>query len=220
MWNTVSKQVIKASSSKELLGIKIDSNHTFHDHIISLEYQSTWALNKKRILMKSYIFSQFNYCPLVWMCHSRSLNNKINWIQERALRIVYRDYKSSFKGLLQKDQSVTIHQRNLQYLPIEIYEVRMGISPKILNEIFRFSKNSVYSLRSGIQLEKPSINTVQFGSESTVYLWAKIWELIPENIRSSKSVDIFKSKIKKWVPWICPCRLCKTYVSQVDFVNW
>ena len=73
----------------------------------------------------------------------------------------------------------------------------MGISPKIMNEIFWFSKNSVYSLRSGIQLEKPSINTVQFGSESTVYLGAKIWELNPENIKCSESVVIFKSKIKK-----------------------
>ena len=95
----------------------------------------------------------------------------------------------------------------------------MGISRKIMNEIFRFSKNSVYSLRSGIQLEKPSINTVQFGSQSTVYLGAKIWELIPENIKSSESVDIFKSKIKKWIPEICPCRLCKDYVKQVGFVN-
>ena len=73
----------------------------------------------------------------------------------------------------------------------------MDISPKIMNEIFQFSKNSLYSLGSGIQLEKSSINNVQFGSESTVYLGAKIWELIPENIKSFKSVDIFKSKIKK-----------------------
>ena len=71
----------------------------------------------------------------------------------------------------------------------------MGISPKTINKIFRFSKNSIYSLRSGIQHRKPSINTVQFGSESTVCLGAKIWELIPENIRSSEAGDIFKSKI-------------------------
>ena len=83
---------------------------------------------------------------------------------------MYRDHQSSFKELLQKDQSITIHQKNLQYLAIEIYKVRMDISPKITNKIFRFSKNYVYSLRSGIELEKPSINTVQFGSESTVYL--------------------------------------------------
>ena len=95
----------------------------------------------------------------------------------------------------------------------------MSISPKIMNEIFRFCKNSVYSLRSGIQLEKPSINTVQFGSESAVYVGAKIWELIPENINSSDSIDTFRSKIKKWVPEFCPCRLCKTHVSQVGFVN-
>ena len=80
-------------------------------------------------------------------------------------------------------------------------------------------QNGVYSLRSGIQLEKPSINTAQFGSESTVYLGAKIWELIPENIKFSKSVDVFKSKIKKCVPEMCPCRLRKTYANQVGFVN-
>ena len=208
----IQNSCIKASSSEELLGIKIDSNLTFHDHIISLcskankklsalsRVSKYMGINKRRILMKSYIFSQFNYCPLVWMCHSRNLNNKINRIQERALRIVYRDYKSSFKELLQKDKSITIHQKNLQYLAIEIYKVKMGISPKIMNEIFRFSKNYVCSLRSGIQLKKSSINTVQFGSESTVYLRSKIWELIPENIKSSESVGIFKSKIKNWVP--------------------
>ena len=88
-----------------------------------------------------------------------------------------------------------------------------------MNEIFRFSRSSVYSLRNGIQLEKPSINTVQFGRESKVYLGVKIWESIPENIKSSKSVDIFESKLKKWVPEICPCRLWKTCVNQVGFVN-
>ena len=72
----------------------------------------------------------------------------------------------------------------------------MGIYLKIMNEIFRFSKNYIYSLKSGIQLERTSINTFQFGSESTVYLGAKIWELIPENIKSSESLDILKEKLK------------------------
>ena len=139
---------IKASSSEELLGIKIDSNLIFHDHILSLCSKTNkklsalsreskyMGINRRRILMKSYIFSQFNYSHLVWMCHSRSLNNKINRMQERTLRIVYRDYKSSFNERLQKDKSITIHQKNLQYLAIEIRKVKMGISPKIMNEIF------------------------------------------------------------------------------------
>ena len=154
----IKKSCIKESSSEELHGIKIDSNLTFHDYIISLCSKANknlsalsrvsryMGINKRRILMKSYIFSQVNYCHLVWMCLSKSLNNKINRIQERTLRIFYRDYKSSLKELLQKDKSVTIHHNNLQYLPIEIYKVKMGISPKTMNEIFRFNKNSVYSL--------------------------------------------------------------------------
>ena len=78
---------IKASSSEELLGIEIDSNLTFHDHIISAcskankklsalsKVSKYMGINKRRVLMKSYIFSQFNCCPLVWISHSRSSNN-------------------------------------------------------------------------------------------------------------------------------------------------
>ena len=113
---------------------------------------------QKTCIDKILYFLAINYCSLVWMYRRRSLNNKINLIQERALQIVYTD--SSFKELLQKDKSIIIHQKNLQHLAIEIYNDKMNISLKIMNEIFRFSKNSVYSLRSGIQLEKSSINTV------------------------------------------------------------
>ena len=52
-------------------------------------------VSKKRIIMKSFIESQFGYCPLIWMSHSRELNNKINRIHERALRITYNDKSSS-----------------------------------------------------------------------------------------------------------------------------
>ena len=77
---------------------------------------------KLRILMKSFILSQFNYCPLVWMFHSKQFNNRINRIHEGALRITYKDYTSSFQDLLYNDKSVTIHIRNLQILATEIYK--------------------------------------------------------------------------------------------------
>ena len=81
------------------------------------------TLQKRRLLMSSYITSQFSYCPLVWIIHNRKLNKKISQIHERALRIVYGDHKTKFLRLLNLDKSVTIHQRNLQYLLIEIYKV-------------------------------------------------------------------------------------------------
>ena len=64
--------------------------------------------------------SHFNYCPLVWMFHDRATNSRINKIHERDLRIAYRDTESSFDELLAKDNSVSVHQRNLQVLMISL----------------------------------------------------------------------------------------------------
>ena len=65
------------------------------------------SLNKRRIIMKAFINSQFGYCPLIWMNHSRTLNNIINRIHERSLsRVVYNDKKSTFEELLEKDKSI------------------------------------------------------------------------------------------------------------------
>ena len=76
--------------------------------------------SKKRIIMKSFIDSQFAYYPLIWMFQSRELSNKINRIHERALRITYNDKPSSYGELLIKDRSVSIHHRNISALAIEI----------------------------------------------------------------------------------------------------
>ena len=89
--------------------------------------------------MSSYITSQFNHCPLVWMTHNKKLKKKISKVHERALRIVYGEHKTKFSELFNIDKSVTIHQRNLQYLLIEIYKVKKGISPTIM-KFFIFLK--------------------------------------------------------------------------------
>ena len=66
--------------------------------------------------MKAFIELQFGYCSVVWMFHSRNLNNEINRIHERASRITYNDKSPSFQKLLEKDNSVTIHHRNIKTL--------------------------------------------------------------------------------------------------------
>ena len=75
--------------------------------------------------MEAFMMLPLSYCPLVWMCHSRTLNNKINKLHERALRLVYDDRQSTFEELLNIDKSVTIHHRNLQVLAAELYKVIM-----------------------------------------------------------------------------------------------
>ena len=117
------------------------------------------SLNKRRILMKSFIISQFYYCPLIWMIHNRGLNKKVNHIYERALHIVYNDFSSCFEDLLNKDKSVTIHQPNLQQLAIEIFKVKIGIAQIIMNKIFTFVQNNTYNLRSGTHLSRVNVHS-------------------------------------------------------------
>ena len=92
-------------------------------------------LVKGKSLMKAFKTSQFNYCPLIWMFHSRQLNNRINKIKERTLRLVYKNNKLPFDDLLKLDNSVTIHQRNLQILATEIFKVKNSLMSEIMTEV-------------------------------------------------------------------------------------
>ena len=139
---------IKSSKCEKLLGVNIDNNLTFETHVESLCKKAseklnallrvTWSLNfdQRKLLLNAFITSHFSYAPVVWMFHSRKLNNRINNIHERALRLVYKDYTSSFDDLLATDNSFKIHQRNLQKLATEIFKVKQGIAPAIMNNIF------------------------------------------------------------------------------------
>ena len=147
--------------------------------------------------------SQSGYCPLIWMFHSRALNNKINSIHERALRITYNDSKSTFGELLNKDNSVSIHHTNLQVLAIEIFQKRA----------------LPYNLRTNSNFSSRQVHSVYHGTESLSFLGPKIWELVPEDTKQSESLEIFKNEIKKWVPSICPSRLCRIYLQNIGFLK-
>ena len=144
---------LSSSKSEELLGILIDHKLTFENHLLNIVQKVNQKLHalariskymprkKLRIIMKAFVSSQFAYCPLIWMFHSRQINHKINKLHERALRIVYNDHFSSFEELLSKDKSVTVHQRNLQTLATEMYKILNGLSPDIMQDIFETKSN-------------------------------------------------------------------------------
>ena len=150
-------------------------------------------LGKRRMLMNAFFISRFNYCPVIWMCHSRALNNKINRLHPRCLRMIYNDKTSTFKELLGKDNSVSIHNRNLQALAIDMCKAANGMSPEIMNEILQLREKSHYNLRYISEFIIPPIHSVYHGSEPVSYLGPKIWELVPPVIRQMiLSLDLRK----------------------------
>ena len=81
-------------------------------------------IEKINLLMNSFFNTQFQYCPLIWMLHSRCNNNKIKHLHERYLRLMYCTKASSYEELLEKDGSVSLHDSSIKNLAIEMYKVK------------------------------------------------------------------------------------------------
>ena len=127
------------------------------------------------------------------MCHSRGLSNRINNLHERTLRIVYQDKKSDFETSFKKDKSVTINVKNLHYLVTEIYKDKNNISPEIMRDIFHFQENDNFNSRSGTHLASRNMRRTLFGKETVSNLGGKIWSLLPEELKKSSSLQVFKN---------------------------
>ena len=151
------------------------------------------------------------------MFHSRGLNNKMHSLHERASKITYSDRSSSFEDLLKKDNSVSIHHRNIQALATEMFKVKNNIAPEIMKELFA-PKMSSYDLRNNNSFKRRRVKSVWHGTELVSYLGPKIWDLVPNEIKESESLNGFKFKIRRWVPEVCSCRISKKYLSHAGFI--
>ena len=210
----VDGSMIKSSQKEILLGINLDSELKVEDHAnfmckkasqklyVLARIPPFMDLNHRRNNMKSFVESQFGYCPLIWMFQSRGPNNKINRIHKRALRITYRDKSSTL-----------IHHRNVQKLAKKIYKILHGFSPPILNDIF-VPVSRPYNFHRNDTLQRRRVNSGRHGTKSVSFLGPKIWGLVPYDIKLSQSLSIFKRKIKTWVPL-----KFKIYLQHVGFIQ-
>ena len=155
---------------------------------------------QRKSLVNAFFISQFSFSPLVWMCHSRTLNKKINNLHYRALRIIYRDDTSSFDDLLSKDDSVTIHQRNLQSLAIEIHKVAQGGAPSFMNDIFGMHPNANSMNVSGdtcsgkCLYHQANPKRVRYGTETISFLGPKVWKLVPHELKIISECGFFNRR--------------------------
>ena len=148
------------------------------------------------------------------MFHSRKLNNRINKIHERALRIVYQDEQSSYHDLLKKDESFTIHERNIQTLGIELYKVAYGLSPEIMKLVFPLNPRGKFVWEDIFRTF--NVKTTSWGLETLAHIGPKIWSAIPKEMKKLPLSKFVKS-IRKWKPE-CPCRMCKFWLKDVGYI--
>ena len=118
------------------------------------------------------------------MFHDRNLNNKINRLHERTLRMLYKDDSSTFNELLIKDGSVSVHNRNIHIVAIEMYKSKRGLSPELLKDIFIERLYQGPALRSCSDFVLPKVNTVHYGHDSLRYFGSKVWNMIPARIKN------------------------------------
>ena len=156
---------IKNSVYEKLLGVKCDIKLRFDQHITDLCGSASkkidalarvtpfMNLSKWSLLMNSFFKTQFNYCPLIWKCHSR--------LHEKCLRTK----QSSFNELLEKDRSVSIHERNLQVLATEMYKISNSLSTPLMKDAFLINRYP-YNLRQNSHFSRTRINTVYHGTET------------------------------------------------------
>ena len=225
----IDKEVIECSKSVKLLGVTIDNRLDFNEHVNKLCKKVSSKLHalarisnfisqeKLRLIMKAFIESQFSYCPLVSMFHSRILNNRINKLHERCLRVVYKDSSLSFQELLRKDNSFCIHHRNLQRLATKMYKAYNILSLSLVRDIFPV-RDTPYNLRNNNPFQSINVRTVFNGTETISFRGPKIWSLVPDNIKSATTLTEFKAKIRNWKPVGCTCRLCLTFVQNIGFL--
>ena len=109
IWAKVGNEKIWDSNPVKLLGITIDNKLKFNEHVTNICMKASrkisalsgmsnfLSFDKKRIIFKAFFESRFKYSPLFWMFHGREVNQRINRLHERILRIVYNDYSSTFE---------------------------------------------------------------------------------------------------------------------------
>ena len=157
---------IKNSGSEKFIVVSTDSKLNFDCHVNHLCNKANKklrtlarvtpcvTLGKKNIVMNPFFNAQLNYCPLIWMLHSRKNNNKTKLLHGLCLQIIYSDKKSSYGNLSEKDNSVSIHYKKIQALAIEIFKVKHKLCSKITSDIFMERK----------KVSTPQINSVFHGT--------------------------------------------------------
>ena len=165
----------------------------------------------RKATYNSFIVSNFNYCTLVWYFTSRESINKMQKIQERALRFVLKDSTYDYNTLLSKCGVDSFRISSLTAMAVEIYKILNDKSPEYLS-LFSNKSSVPYSLRDNNKLIQQKMRTTTFGIKSFSYYGAHLWNSLPVDIKSAVTLTNFKTLVKNWQGPSCHCPVCQLII--------
>ena len=211
---------IKCEDSVNLLGVTFDYMLNFDLHISKICKKAAKQINvllrlskflsteTKVLIYKSFIRSNFNYCPLVWHFCSKTSSKKMEKLQYRALRLVFNDFVSSYESLLDRVNMPTLHISRIRLIANETFKILNNMSPVYLQDLVSY-KNSTYSFRYDNLVEVPRVRTTKYGKSTFRFEAAGVWNSLPNEIRKVENFREFRRLVDTWSGSACKCSMCK-----------
>ena len=186
---------ILAKNTVKLLGITIDHKLSFSQHMETICKQASQKtkallrirrfilLNKASLLFTAYVFSNFFYCPLIWMFCNKASHALINKVHRRGFCVLFNRFDLDLPELLKLNGSMTVHNRHLQSLMIEVFNCLNKLNPEFMWSYFPL-KVTPYSLRSLNAVKLPSTNTRTFGLNTFKFRASILWNSLPRCLKT------------------------------------
>ena len=200
---------IKTSNEINVLGIILDSKLSFNTYVKNICNRASSQINAlKRIgkflnidarlrIYKSLKRANFSYNPVIWIFCGKSNSDKMERLQERALRFVYSDYITSYPNLFLKSNLLSLSLFRLRVLAIEVYKSVNNLNPQYICDMFSERKLN-YDLRNSNLLTQHRFRTRRYGFKSFKFYGAKVWNALPTDIKQITKMDVFKQKLTEW----------------------
>lgn len=212
---------IECSDYVKLLGVTIDSSLKFDVHISNICKKTARQINVlkrigrflplscRKIIYKSFIWSCFNFCPIVWHFCSEGNTKKLEKLNYRALKFVYKDYTSEYEQLLKRDESVPLKIRRQRLMAEEVYKILSNERPVYLENLVSRKRSNYDFIENGNKLNQPRFKCTTIGKNSFKYGAAKLWNDLPKCIRVVENFRDFRKMITAWEGKKCRCAMCK-----------
>ena len=203
----VDNEEIDQTTCLKLSGVTIDHQLFFSEHIKQISVKSSQKfgvlLRMKNLIpeevklhmFQTNILPHLTYCSMVWHFIRSSDKQKLERLQEKGLRAVFKDKSSSYEDLLNKAKLVTLNNQRLQNIAILMFKVKHGICSTYISDLF-YLQTTQYSLRNS-EFVIPRFNTVTYGKHFIKYLGPTLWRRLPRGTRSASTLSQFKKLVRQ-----------------------